>query len=73
MRVKRTGSGMYDTSYSITATAQPLEVPAKKLKEVKDLATIKDYFFERYSTPPTQDDINLMNSSKEEEKELNLF
>lgn len=73
VRVKRTGSGMYDTSYSVTATAQPLEVPAKKLKEVKDLATIKDYFFERYSTPPTQDDINLMNSSKEEEKDLNLF
>ena len=52
IRIKRTGTGMYDTSYTIAATARNVEVP--KIDE--ELPSIKDYFKERYSalwTPST--------------------
>ena len=44
MRVKRTGTGMYDTSYTVTATARDTEVPAEKETEKGDLPTVKGYF-----------------------------
>ena len=49
-RVKRTGQGMYDTSYSITATPKSEKIPEEKMAEVDSLPLIKDYFFERYGT-----------------------
>ena len=48
MRVKRTGTGMYDTSYTLAATARDVEMPSEKLGEVDGLPTIKEYFKERY-------------------------
>ena len=52
MRIKRTGTGMYDTSYTLAATARGEEIPADKLTEIDDLPTIKGYFRERYSGTP---------------------
>ena len=49
MRVKRTGTGMYDTSYTISATARQAEVPKEALDTISDLPTIKEYYKERYS------------------------
>lgn len=45
IRIKRTGTGMYDTSYTIAATARTAEAP----KMDEELPTIKEYFKERYS------------------------
>ena len=49
MRVNRTGTGMYDTSYTISATARQAEVPKEALDTISDLPTIKEYYKERYS------------------------
>lgn len=52
IRIKRTGQGMYDTSYTIAATARNSEVP----ELTEELPTIKEYFKDRYSalwTPNT--------------------
>jgi len=56
IRVKRTGTGMYDTSYTLTATARKTEVPADKLEAVSDLVEIKAYYKDRYGqvVEPTQ-------------------
>ena len=48
VRIKRTGTGMYDTSYTLTATARESDVPEDKLEEIDELPTIKGYFKERY-------------------------
>ena len=48
MRVKRTGTGMYDTSYTVTATARNVEVPDEKQTEKGDLPTVKGYFKTTY-------------------------
>ena len=48
IRIKRTGAGAYDTSYSIGATPKKDEIPEDKVGDVKDLPTIREYFFERY-------------------------
>ena len=53
MRIKRTGTGMYDTSYTLAATARGEEISADKLTEIDDLPTIKGYFRERYGGVPT--------------------
>ena len=50
IRIKRTGQGMYDTSYSISATPKGEKIPEEKMTEVDDLPLIKDYFFDRYGT-----------------------
>ena len=49
MRIKRTGTGMYDTSYTIAATARESEIPEDKLTEIDGLSSIRGYFLERYS------------------------
>jgi|TARA_R110000824_G_scaffold363647_1_gene551694 hypothetical protein len=48
LRIKRTGTGMYDTSYTISVTARQAEVPKEALDTIGDLPTIKDYYKERY-------------------------
>ena len=55
VRVKRTGTGMYDTSYTLTATARNTDVPADRLASIPDLTGIKDYYKDRYGqvTPTT--------------------
>ena len=50
VRIKRTGQGMYDTSYSITATPKQDIIPEDKTSEINELPVLKDYFFERYGT-----------------------
>ena len=67
IRIKRIGSGAYDTSYSITATPKKDEIPTEKTSEIKELPKIKDYFFERYSTPPEVDEVT---PSKKEDDSL---
>ena len=48
IRMKRTGAGMYETSFSITATPKNDEIPEDKQKEISELPLLKDYFYERY-------------------------
>jgi len=48
IKIKRTGTGAYDTSYTIQSTPKNDEIPEDKQKEFGDLEPIKDYFFERY-------------------------
>ena len=40
---------MYDTSYTIAATARESEIPEDKLTEIDGLSSIRGYFLERYS------------------------
>ena len=48
IRIKRTGTGMYDTSYTIAATARDAEVDVSRKAEENELPTIRDYFLSRY-------------------------
>ena len=52
VRIKRTGTGLYDTSYQIAATARDEELPSDKLQEIGDLQSIQAYYKERYSGTP---------------------
>ena len=67
VRVKRTGTGMYDTSYTLSATARPSEIPADKLEAISDLVDIKSYYKDRYgqvtSTAPSSEGVTLESSS----------
>ena len=65
IRIKRTGSGAYDTSYAITATPRDTEIPENKLTEVTDLPAIKQYYLERYSDVPTTESTGFDKSSSE--------
>lgn len=55
VRIKRTGAGAYDTSYTITGTPREVEIPEDKLTEISDLPDIKEYYLERYSDVPTSE------------------
>ena len=48
LRIKRTGSGATDTSYSITATSRALEIPSEKGDEAAELDSVHSYLMERY-------------------------
>jgi hypothetical protein len=48
IRIKRTGQGMYETSYSITATPKNDEIPAERQSDIAELPPLLDYFYERY-------------------------
>ena len=48
MRIKRSGTGMYDTSYTLSATARNTVVPEDKLSTVSGLIDIKSYYKDRY-------------------------
>ena len=50
IRVKRTGTGMYDTSYTISVTARQVDIPKDVLTTAGDLPTIKEYYRERYGS-----------------------
>ena len=65
IRIKRTGSGAYDTSYAITATPRDTEIPEIKLTEVTDIPAIKQYYLERYSDVPTTESTGFDKSSSE--------
>ena len=53
MRVKRTGTGMYDTSYTLAATARSSEIPDDRLDDISELPPIRAYFLERYGSTPS--------------------
>ena len=55
MRIKRTGTGMFDTSYQIATTAREGEVPTDAVAKQADLPTIKEYFKARYGGSPALD------------------
>ena len=71
IRIKRTGAGAYDTSYSLTATPKKDEVPEDRLEEVKELPVIKDYFFERYGISVPAE--NILEESSKEKDDDSLF
>ena len=48
MRIKRTGTGMFDTSYQLAGTARQEEIPAGEEGKIADLPTVKEYFKSRY-------------------------
>ena len=50
MRIKRTGTGMLDTSYTISTTARDADIPSDKFDERVELPIIKEYFKTRYGT-----------------------
>jgi len=67
LRIKRTGQGAYDTSYSITATPKTDEMPADKEKETSELPLIKDYYLERYGNT---DIVDIATSTADDDDEL---
>ena len=70
MRIKRTGSGQYDTSYSIATTARTEEIPEDRRAEAQELPTIKDYYFDTYGTPPN---VEAVTSSSSEDNDTDLL
>ena len=48
MRIKRTGTGMFDTSYQIAGTARKGEIPEDMKTQAAELPSIKEYFMARY-------------------------
>jgi len=54
IRIKRTGTGMFDTSYQLAATARQEEIPEDVEEKIADLPTVKEYFKSRYSGQTVQ-------------------
>jgi len=48
VRVKRTGTGMYDTSYTIATTARDTVIPEEQKAGIQELPPIKEYYKTRY-------------------------
>ena len=55
LRIKRTGTGMLDTSYNIATTQRELSLPADMLSKQDELPTIKEYYKARYGGSPELD------------------
>ena len=72
MRVKRTGAGMYDTSYTIAATTRSSDIPEDKKVEIADLPSIKEYYMERYGKSPDEAD-NATKTFSTDDTEDDLF
>ena len=74
MRVKRTGTGMYDTSYALAATARNSEIPDDRLEEINELPPIRAYFLERYgNTPSVEGGTGAVSLDEEEKSNDSLF
>ena len=73
IRVKRTGTGMYDTSYTLAATARASEIPEDKLAEVADLPSIRGYFLERYGNPVSPNGTVSLNDESSNDNKSELF
>ena len=58
IRIKRTGVGAMDTSYSLTATSRPLEIPTDRGEDVAELPSIHAYFLERYGSVEPSTTVN---------------
>ena len=72
IRVRRTGSGMYDTSFSLSATARDAEIPQDRMADIAELPDIKTYYRERYGGVPdyTSNDTVSLNGSDTAKKDL---
>ena len=71
VRVKRTGAGMYDTSYQIAPTAREADMPDDRQSDFEELPSIKEYYLGRYSgnpNPSTAEAVSVTEDSKD-----NLF
>tara|TARA_Y100000593_G_C4267820_1_gene315748 strand:+ start:486 stop:1163 length:678 start_codon:yes stop_codon:yes gene_type:complete len=66
MKIKRSGTGAYDTSYQITATPKKDEIPNDKITEIGSLPPVKDYYFERYGNAVVAEE----GSSQSDDNEL---
>jgi len=79
MRIKRTGSGAYDTSYAIGATPKKDEIPEDRTSDIKELSSIREYFFERYGGAENVSVEGMLNkqvnekASSTEEEDVDLF
>ena len=74
VRVKRTGTGMYDTSYTIAATARESVIPDEQKDGVQTLPPIKEYYKTRYggqSQNSTEGKVSVKESS--DSNDDNLF
>ena len=63
---------MYDTSYSLAATARDADIPQERMDEVAELPDIKTYFKERYGGVPdyTSNDTVSLNGTDTAKKDL---
>ena len=71
VRVKRTGAGMYDTSYQIAPTARDAEIPDDRQPDLGDLPAIKEYYLGRYGGSPNPSSTEAV--SVTEDSKDNLF
>ena len=58
VRVRRTGSGMQDTSYTVVVSPRELDIPSDRLTEIDDLPPVMDYLNERYGVPSKEPSSN---------------
>ena len=71
VRVKRTGTGMYDTSYTLGVTARNEPIPDDKKAEIADLPAIKEYYMTRYGgQAETEGSTDEVVSTREKEQAL---
>ena len=72
MRIKRTGTGMFDTSYQLAATSRQEEIPDDSGEQQADLPTIKEYFKSRYGgqTPQVPAMAGVSTASSDDDDEL---
>ena len=71
VRVKRTGTGMYDTSYTLGVTARNEPIPDDKKAEIADLPAIKEYYMTRYGgQAETEGSTGEVVSTREKEQAL---
>lgn len=74
IRIKRTGTGMLDTSYTISTTARDADIPSDKFDGRSELPIIKEYFKTRYGTVvPSTNGTNGTSNSSEAVKLNELF
>jgi len=70
VRVKRTGAGMYDTSYQIAPTARDSEMPDDRQPDIAELPPIKEYYLGRYGGGNTPSSNNVVSTTEETAKSL---
>ena len=70
LRVKRTGSGMYDTSYQVAPTAREADIPNDRIEEKTDLPTIREYYLGRYGGEAPSNNGTATVESTDESKDL---
>ena len=70
VRVKRTGAGMYDTSYQIAPTARDSEMPEDRQADIEELPPIREYYLGRYGGGNTPSSNNVVSTTEETAKSL---